>query len=174
MPRTHIPGAAVGSGMPSHRLGSILSLVRQGLALEIGFGTHSLEALIWIAESVEQSVYTPGSLVATADGLAFSLSNPPLRAGAFRGLRVRIDGGPVAPDRVRVRTTAGRTWRTAASVASDSPLALTPGDPIDFEIVGLPVPMPRRPTVRLELDSVAIPPVVWVEFTDDVRAEVTP
>lgn len=154
--------------MSGHRLTSLLSLVRQGLAIEIGYGTHSIEALLWVAESVEEAVYVPGSLAATASGVGFELANPPLRAGAFRAVRVAIDGRLVPPDAVRFRTERRWSWRTAASVGSTDPFVMLPGEPTQFEAAPWAGPPGHRMTVRLELESVAIPPLVWVEFTDTV------
>jgi hypothetical protein len=153
------------------RLGAIVSLLRQGLELEIGFGTRSVEALVWIAEAVEESVYAAGSLVRTATGLQFRLSNPPLRLGAFRELRLIVDGRPVAPERLRFRRSAGGAWRTAASLSEAEPLVLLPGEPTEIAADGVEPRIGGRAELRLELSSVAIPPRVWVEFSDEVREE---
>ncbi len=151
------------------RLGAILSLVRQGLALEIGFGTRSVEALTWIAEAVEESVYVAGSLVQTAEGVQLTLANPPLRLGAFRRLRATIDGHPVPPERLRFRTASAAAWRAAASLSEADPLVLLPGRPTVIAADGVPGPTGRTVRVRLELESVAIPPLVWIELSDEVR-----
>lgn len=151
------------------RLGAIVSLLRQGLELEVGFGTRSVEALLWIAEAVEESVYAAGSLVRTPAGLQFTLSNPPLRLGAFRELRLTLDGRPVTPERLRFRPLAGGPWRTAASISDAAPIVLLPGRPTEIGADALDVRAGQRVAVRLELVSVAIPPKVWVEFSDEVR-----
>ncbi len=158
--------------MSDRRLGPWLSLVRQGVELELEFGTHSLEALVWIAETVEQSVYEPGSLLRTPRGIVFALANPPLRCGAFRGVRVAVDRVPVEPDRLRVRTE-GTPWRPASSISRGAPLALAPGIRTEFEVTA-DLPSTDRPLeVRLELDNVAIPPLVWFEF-QAVARELSP
>ena len=154
--------------MHEHRISSLLSLVRQGIALEVGFGTRSLEALVDLAETVEQSVYAAGSLVRTETGLAFLLANPPLRVGAFRALRASVNAQVVAPDRLRFRPGAGTAWRTAATLGPERPLLLEPGRATELDLGGVEVPPSGRARVRLELESVAIPPLVWVEFDDEV------
>ena len=155
--------------MRASRLGSIVDLLREGLALEVGFGTHSVEALLWVAETVEEAVYAPGSLTLSESVLTFRLTNPPLRVGAFSGLRVSVDGRPADPARLRFRSGAGTPWRRASSLSRETPLELVPGRPVEFAIEDAVPIVPRRASVRLELDSVAIPPLVWVEFSDEVR-----
>ena len=151
------------------RFGPVLSLVRQGWTLGTEFGAHSIEALLWVAETVEGSVYVPRSLQITATGLAFQLANPPLRVGAFRRLSVRVDGRSIDPTVVRVRSPPTAAWRTADSIDDGRPLPWVPGQHAEFE-VDVPSPAPGTElTVRLELTSVAIPPLVWLEFRD--RAE---
>jgi hypothetical protein len=157
-----------------HHLGTALSLVRQGLTVGREFGVHSLEALLWVAETVEESVYAPRSLVRTHEGLAFVLSNPPLRMGAFSSLRLLLDGVEVPPGEVRFRSGADRPWRTAAEVSRLTPLELRPGEPTEVTIGRAPAEGPRAVTIRLELQSVAIPPLVWFEFTEVPRLEVPP
>jgi len=155
--------------MRERGVGALLSLLRQGLALEIGFGTRSVEALLWVAETVEEAVYAPGSMVRTERGVRFELSNPPLRAGAFGAVRAWVDGTPVDPRAVSVREGAGTPWRAAASISQREPLALRPGQAAEVRLEPVTAPGPGRLTVRLELESVAIPPLVWLEFSDEVR-----
>jgi hypothetical protein len=146
--------------------GPLLSLLRQGFSLEAEFGTHSLEAMLGVAETVEASVYEPGSLRVTPTGLLFSLANPPLRLGAFSSLRLRLDGAPVDPALVRVRTWSDRRWRETRALDATHPLLLGPGERSQVAVDILPAPQGSDVTVRLELTSVAIPPVVWLEFRD--------
>jgi hypothetical protein len=155
----------------SHHLGDLLSLVRQGLTVGVEYGAHSIEALLWIAETVEESVYEPHSLRRTADGLAFAIDNPLLRVGAFASLALRVNGTPIEGDRVRLRPGSGTDWRTASSVNAPDPLALVPGDRTEFEVVGDFGQGLSEITVRLELHTPAIPPRVWFEFVE-VPAEV--
>ena len=152
--------------MRENRISSLASLVRQGIALEVGYGTHSLEALLWVAETVEEGVYARGSLRAIPGGIAFRLQNPPLRVGAFRELRVAVDGRSVETSAVRVRTADGSPWRPASAISRAEPLELAPGRPTELEVDG--VPARGRRSVRIELTNVAIPPLVWLEFEDDV------
>lgn len=160
--------------MGGHHLGAALSLVRQGLTVGREFGVHSLEALLWVAETVEESVYAPRSLVRSGDGLSFVLANPPLRMGAFSSLRLWLDGVEVPSGDARVRSGAAQPWRTAADISRLAPLDLRPGEPTSV-MIDRALPGAERPvTVRLELQSVAIPPVVWFEFTEVPRTEVQP
>jgi hypothetical protein len=150
----------------THQLGGVLSLLRQGLTLGVQFGTHSVEALLWVAQTVEEGVYVPHSLTRTVEGIAFTLDNPLLRVGAFTSLRLRIDGTDVAGEFVRLRRGPGTPWRTAASIGADSSYALAPGDRTEFDVVGAFGHGTEALTVRLELRSPAIPPLVWFEFTE--------
>ena len=106
----------------------------------------------------------PGSFVRTRTGVAFALANPPLRSGAFRAIRARIQNEPVGAEHIRVRRGPGQAWRTAGSVNEAHPFEWNTGDPAEFDIDWLDRPRPGRLTVRLELDSIAIPPLVWLEF----------
>lgn len=132
---------------------------------------HSLEALLWIAETVEESVYARGSLRRVGNGLSFVLSNPPLRMGAFSAMRVRLNGGEVPPGSIRVRHGES-PWRTAASIDRNAPLELRPGEPTEVAIDGTSVEEGQPVSVRFELQSIAIPPLVWLEFTEMPRHEV--
>ncbi|HTT16879.1 MAG TPA: hypothetical protein VMH49_05940 [Thermoplasmata archaeon] len=154
--------------MRGSRIGAWLSLVRQGLAVEVGFGTHSLETLVAIAESVEQGVYRPGSLASSDRGIVVTLANPPLRVGAFGGVRAWVDGSAVAPERLRVRAGAGGVWKAASTLSEADPLVLAPGRPTELALDGIDRAPRRRVRVRLEFDSVAIPPLVWLEFDDEL------
>ena len=154
--------------MSGRRIAPILSLLRQGLSVEFEFGTHSLEAMLWVAETVERAVYREGSLRATAGGLAFTLGNPPLRMGSFSRLRAEVDGVPVRDDDLRVRVEPDLAWRSAASVSVERPLTWVPGARGDFEVTRPGAAEGRETRVRLELESMAIPPTVWLEFRDRV------
>lgn len=157
--------------MSDRRFGSLLSLLRQGFSVEREFGTHSLAALLSMAELVEQSVYARGSLIWTPSALAFRLNNPPLRTGAFSSLGVSVDRVAIPPERVRFRIGPGFSWRSASNLAADRPLELRPGLPTEVELGTTEPTDPKNVTVRLELRSVAIPPLVWFEFTDALRRE---
>ncbi len=157
--------------MGRHRFAQIGGLLRQGVAIEVEFGTHSLEALLWVAETVEGSVYVPGSLHATSTGLGFCLANPPLRVGAFDSVAVAVDGRGIPPERVRFRKTDAAAWRRASDVGPPDPYVVAPGDSTEFGVEVPPGSIGRRATVRLELRSVAIPPLVWIEIADSVRPE---
>ncbi len=154
--------------MGGFRVGRLLSALRQGVELGVEFGPHSLEALLWVAETIEQSVYAPGSLARSPRGVTFVLSNPPLRTGAFSAVRIRWDGVPVVADAIRFRSGPGGAERSAATVRRSEPLELLIGVPTTFA-VDLPAEaIGPTGSVRLELDCPAIPPTVWVEFRDRV------
>ncbi|MGI0071379.1 MAG: hypothetical protein ACRECT_04840 [Thermoplasmata archaeon] len=157
--------------MASRHVGGVLALLRQGLTLGIEYGTHSLEALIGVAETVEEGVYEPRSLRRTPHGLAFALDNPLLRVGAFTQLAIRVDGAEVRGGQVRLRPGAGAPWRTADSVGPDRPWALAPGDRTEVEVDGAFGEGARPVTVRMELRTPAIPPLVWFEFTESPRED---
>lgn len=162
------PGA-----VSDRRVGTVLSLLRQALELDVEFGTHSIESMVRIAEVVERSVYAAGSLRATPSGVRFVLENPPLRLGAFGAVRVRVDGAWIPPARTRLRTEGTTAWRTAQDVDRERPIVLLPGVPTEFE-VDLNERPGRELMVRLELESVAIPPLVWFEFREPIAAESGP
>lgn len=152
------------AGVAAHRFGSLVRLVGEAIRLEFEFGTHTLEALLWIAQTVNASVYVPGSLVRTSTGFRFALANPPLRIGGFSEVHLLVNGTTVPPDRVRVRLGPSHPWRTSSHLSSEEPLELQAGSSTEFDaewpLVGHRAPI----TVRLEFQSVAIPPIVWLEI----------
>lgn len=163
-PKEHGTSALAGR-VSRLQLGAILSLVRQGLTVESEFGIHSLASLVSLAEVIEQSVYEPESLVRTGTGLAFRLGNPPLRTGAFLGVRLVVDGEPVPGERCRFRQPPAAEWARLSEVSAAAPLELRPGERTEIEVDGPAPPAGREVTIRLELRSVAVPPLVWFEFT---------
>ncbi len=156
--------------MPRHRVEALIRLLRQGLAVEGQFGVHPIEAMAWVALTVEESVYQPASFVRTPTGIAFTLANPPLRTGAFSAVRVGLGRRPPSAQGVRVRSPPNAPWREATTLTSADPIHLRPGDPVEFEVDGPPEGGGGPWTVRLEFQSVAIPPLVWLEFTDTPRS----
>jgi hypothetical protein len=151
----------------SGRLRGDLSLLRQGVQVAVGFGFRSLEGLADVAELVEQSVYEPRSLGRTADGFGFTLLNPPLRMGAFSSLRLRWDQRPIDPRSATI-SLAGDAPRSLASIDPTSPVTLPVGRRTRFTVAIGQVARGRH-HVRLELQSVAVPPKVWFEFSDELR-----
>lgn len=151
--------------MSERRFGALLSLVRQGVTLGLDYGTHSLEVMLSVAETVEEAVLEPGSFVRTPGGLGFALANPPLRTGAFSSIRARVAGRAVPPEHVRLRGGAGEAWRRAADLSRTAPWTRGPGERTEFEI-DLPSSPAGETTVRLEFECPAIPPLVWLEFTE--------
>ncbi|HTP54614.1 MAG TPA: hypothetical protein VML94_06635 [Thermoplasmata archaeon] len=155
--------------MRSASIGRMLSVARQGLQLGIEYGPHSVEALLWIAETVEESVYRVGSLRGDGQGIRFTLGNPPLRSGAFSAVRLLWNGVPVDPAAVQLCPGGSASWRTAASLSPGDPIELHTGEPIEVAAaVGL-APVGASVDLRLELECPAIPPLVWIEFRDTVR-----
>ncbi|HTW55733.1 MAG TPA: hypothetical protein VMG36_04710 [Thermoplasmata archaeon] len=155
--------------MPPDRAGGWLSALRQGFELDVDFGTHSIEAMTWIAEVVETSVYRRGSLRGTADGLRFALANPPLRLGAFSGVTLRVNGALVPPERWTIRSGSAAPPRAATTVGAATPIELRSGEAI--EVVAAVGRLSGTVRIRLELESVAIPPRVWMEFDDELRED---
>ena len=144
-----------------------VSLLRQGIALIRGFGLRSAERLGSVAEFLERSVYQPSSLCATGDGVAFLLLNPPLRIGAFSSLRVAWDGEMVPPERAFLQRDGDSVERAFSDISRDRPVVLLAGRRVRFrvDLGGAAYGFHR---VRLELRNLAIPPLVWFEFGDEV------
>jgi hypothetical protein len=150
-------------------VGTWLSLAHQTISLEVEFGAHALEALLWVAETVEESVYEPGSLAWTREGLRFALANPPLRAGAFLAIRAELNGAAVPAEQLELRHGEGSAWTPAATICRTAPFELVPGRRTEVQI-RCPVRPGAEPVrVRLEFENVAIPPLVWLEFQNTPR-----
>ncbi len=156
------------AGMSLRAIPLDLSLLRQALSIEHEFGTASLLELGRVALFLERAFYAEGSLVRTPTGIAFTLVNPPLRIGAFRGARLLLDGAEVAPTGCRVRVEGAPTALPFSAIDREHPLLLSPGKALHLE-ADLPPPAPGRHVVRLELRSSAIPPLVWIEVHDEIR-----
>jgi hypothetical protein len=152
-----------------HRFVSLLRTVGEAIGLGIDFGAASLEALAWVALTVESSIYLPGSLTATDTGIRFELGNPPLRIGAFSGVRLLLNGLPVPAAQVRLRSGPGHPWRRASEIDVGRPLELDAGDHTVIEADCAPELRQMPLTVRLEFQNVAIPPLVWIEIRDTPR-----
>lgn len=134
------------------------------------FGARSLEGLTRIAELIEHSVYEAGSLTRTAEGISFTLLNPPLRMGAFSEIRVLWDGSRLPPDDVSIVLVGGAAPIPSGAISPVRPLTVPVGQRTTVRMaMAPPAPGPHR--VRLELRSVAIPPLVWFEFVDTPRGE---
>jgi hypothetical protein len=142
-----------------------LGVVGQGLHLLVDFGFRPLEEMARVAELLEHSIYARGSLRRVGGRASFTLLNPPLRMGAFDRVTVRCDGRLLPPETTTVDAGSRGAARALADVSRARPLDLPVGEPtrFEFDADALP-PGPHR--VRLELQSVAIPPLVWLEFTD--------
>ena len=143
-----------------------ISLARQGVSVALDYGFRSVEMLGEVAEVVEGSVLVPGSLLRTATGICFTLRNPPLRLGAFREVRLVLNGQKVPADHLRIRPSTTEPFRGSETITRENPVNLLPGRRIEVnaDVTGLNPGQKLR--VRLELVSLAIPPLVWMEFAD--------
>ncbi len=144
-----------------------LSLLRQAVTIDHEFGAASLLELARVARFLEHAFYERRSLVRTPYGIAFTLTNPPLRLGAFKALRLFVDGTLVPAERSRVRAAGAEPVRFS-DIDSAHPFRLTLGQSMRLEAELLPVG-PGTHVLRLELQSAAIPPLVWIEIHDSVR-----
>ncbi len=129
------------------------------------FGARSLEELAAVGEFLEHCVYEPGSLHRIPEGVSFTLRNPPLRMGAFSGIRLLWDGAAVPSREAELRMEGEEVGRRLDRIDADRPATFTFGRRTEFRI-RLDRPAAGDHHVRLELQSVAIPPLVWFEFTE--------
>ncbi|MFG1529744.1 MAG: hypothetical protein AAFA34_00505 [Thermoplasmata archaeon] len=150
--------------MPRGAWSGLLTLVREGYHIEREFGLAAVESLAEIGELLEQSVVASSGIRRGETGIEFELLNPPLRDGAFGRVTVRCNGAAVPPERLWFRPGEGSAWRTAAEVTPRAPLLWRPGEAFQWRLEGVDPPDDRPVQLRLELESVAIPPLVWVEF----------
>jgi hypothetical protein len=144
-----------------------VGIIRQGLSLVSEFGVRSAERLAYVADFLERSVYAPNSLRVVQDGVGFTLLNPPLRVGAFSSLRVAWDGAFHPPDRAFVRAEGHSIDRALADIDASRPVELRPGERVDIRLTEIPVDSLEH-RVRLELQNIAVPPLVWFEFADTI------
>jgi hypothetical protein len=151
-----------------HRLGVDLGLLRAGLAIGRGFGLHSLEEMARIALYLESAIYDRGSLREIPGGVTFALHSPPLRMGAFQRAQLHWDARPLAPGRCAAHPAGAPGPLPFDTITRSRPLVLPVGRRVEFSAEMEP-PGPGPHTVRLELESVAIPPVVWFQVTDHVH-----
>jgi hypothetical protein len=148
-----------------------LSILRQGVTVGWQFGFGALAQLVRVGEFLEHCVYERGSLRHTRDGVAFTFRNPPLRMGAFSGIRVYWDGTLLPASSVRVLREGDDVGSTLDQVDPAHPIAFAFGRRIHFQ-VSMPSPPAGVHTARLEFQSVAIPPLVWFELKEPVGDEV--
>lgn len=147
-----------------------VGLLREAVSLIREFGLHSAERLAHVAAFLERSVYQPGSLHSVPGGVGFTLLNPPLRVGAFSSVRLFWDGQRVQAERLFVQGEGQAVERPATDITDSRPIELRPGQRIVFRLDGVPTG-PGRHRVRLELQSIAVPPLVWFEFSDPIAPE---
>jgi hypothetical protein len=144
-----------------------LSLLAQGFEVAVTLGVRSLEGLVRVAELLEHSVYEPHSLTKTPNGLSFVLRNPPLRMGAFSAVRLFCNGTAIPAGNVSLAPGRGNPVGLDR-VDREHPVTLPVGERTVFTVRG-GFPEKGRIAIRLELQSVAIPPLVWFEFSDELR-----
>jgi hypothetical protein len=144
-----------------------LSVLRQGIQIGWDFGLHSLTELARIGEFVEHSVYEPKSLRRAPDGFRFVLRNPPLRMGAFESVALLFDSKVVPPANVRIVIPGLSKIVLGNEVDKAHPIAFPVGVRSEIQARMADVP-PGTHRVRLELRNLAIPPLVWFEFTDRI------
>ena len=88
--------------------------------------------------------------------------------GAFGAASVRWNGLELPPSSVSVRFANGSPTVRLDELTRSTPLVLPVGVRSTFDLRGVEVGAgPQR--VRLDLHSVAIPPRVWFEFSEEVR-----
>jgi hypothetical protein len=156
-------------GMSCRALRLDLSLLAQAVELERESGFASLEELARLGAFLEHAFYVPKSLRASGQGVEFEIHNPPLRMGAFRAAQVHWDGRAVPADRAVLAVEGAEPLRFA-DIRPERPLSIPSG-----RVSTVRLGIDQRPSylhhhlVRLELRSVAIPPLVWLEFSDRLR-----
>lgn len=146
-----------------------LSLFRQGIVIGSEFGAHALGSMVRVAEFLETSIYKRGSLRALGNGrFGFTLVNPPMRLGAFSWARLSWNGTALDPTLSTVGQP-GQPHRSFEVLNRSDPLVLGIGEPMNFEGPLADGRPGEKGTVTLELQNVAIPPKVWIRFTDELR-----
>jgi hypothetical protein len=150
------------------RLRTDLRLVRDGVRVAFDFGVPTLTGLVAVAELLGHDVYEVGSLQRTTEGVRFLLRNPPLRMGAFSGLKLFVEGQPIPPPDAQVIPGGADRPVRFSEIDRAHPVTLPIGQRTAFHLRLASIPSgPLH--LRLELQSVAIPPLVWLEFTDAAR-----
>lgn len=144
-----------------------IGLLRQGISVVSEFGLRSAGRLAYVADFLERSVYAPKSLRTVPEGVGFTLLNPPLRVGAFSSVRVAWDGTFLPSGRAFVRGEGHAIDRALADIDGHRPIELRPGERVDFRLTGVPV-VSGLHRIRLELQNIAVPPLVWFEFADTI------
>lgn len=158
--------------MSCRTIGLDLSLLRQAISIAREGGLSSLEELARLGAFLEKAFYVADSLRSHPDHIEFEIENPPLRMGAFRAARLLWDGESVPPERCVI--APGRDGpRPFSEVSELQPLTIPSGRRTTI-MAAIACPSESRHTVRLELQSIAIPPVVWLEFYDRARAVEAP
>jgi hypothetical protein len=153
--------------MGSRHLRGDVQLLREGVDLVREFGLPSVDRLLHVAEFLERGVYESRSLRVMPEGVGFTLLNPPLRVGAFSSLRLGWDGAPVPSERAYVRAEGHSIERPLSDITAAKPIELRPGERVGFRLAGVRTD-PGSHRVRLELQNIAVPPLVWFEFTDTI------
>ena len=143
-----------------------VELLSDGLTLTWDFGLASLTELARTATLAGLNVLESGSVKSEPDGVVFTLLNPPLRIGASKSLRVFWDRAPVPAERVRVEVRGDPPGVRLSEVSATRPLTIPVGHRTDFHLQ-VPAHEEGKHRLRLELDPLAIPPMLYWET--DVR-----
>jgi hypothetical protein len=121
--------------------------------------------MVRVAELIESSVYDRGSLTTDGRQVRFRLLNPPLRMGAFSRITLVWDGGAIPPSDATITSVSGQSPTRLDKISAERTVTIPIGRRTEIAFA-----TDRRESgahrVRLELESVAIPPMVWLEFTD--------
>ncbi|MCI4337177.1 MAG: hypothetical protein L3K17_08335, partial [Thermoplasmata archaeon] len=135
-------------------------------------GLKPFEQMTRVVDLLEHSVYEHGSLRLEGDRISFTLRNPPLRTGAFESIRLLWDGTVVAPATASL-AAGSQSPQYLGSISRNAPISLPVGrrSVFSFPRIG---EINGEHAVRLELQSVAIPPRVWFEFSDHVQLPAAP
>ena len=139
-----------------------VELLSDGLTLSWDFGLASLTELARTATLAGLNVLESGSVRAEEGGVVFTLRNPPLRIGASRAVRVFWDREPLDPQRVRVEVRGQPPGTRLSAVSGATPLTIPVGLRTDFHLEGA-ASAEGKHRLRLELDPIAIPPMLFWE-----------
>lgn len=150
-----------------------VGLLREAISLIDEFGLRSTERLAFVANFLERSVYLPNSLRVVPDGVGFTLLNPPLRVGAFSAVRVAWDGAFLPPDAAFVQGEGHAVERPLSDISPSRTIDLRPGQRLEVRLSGISAD-PAEHRIRLELQNIAVPPLVWFEFVDTIRQTALP
>jgi hypothetical protein len=94
--------------------------------------------------------------------------------GAFSAVRVHFDGQRVPDDAAWLHPAGASVETSLATVDREHPVALEIGRRTTVRLRLAELPGAGHHLVRVEAQSVAIPPLVWFQFTDDLHDATAP